>query len=265
MEVRQSAGLLLKNNLRTVPYKDGDPGRSVVRLLIGEGLCFRDTVLRHTAASCASAIVASSGFVSWPDLMQMLWYSLRSNDADRIEGALDVIQKAWEDAPVAMSESGRDDQASAADVLLPQTLPLFSSDREDIKVGAIEVMNQGLYNECAVMAELLDGYKNGLFSLAHDLNPRVRKVVCIGLRYMTELAPSYLESQVVALIDYMIHASQDENEEVALEASEFWSVLPEAGFDVHILEPFTNKIIHLLLNNMRYDEFDDEVADAEAD
>ena len=93
----------------------------------------------------------------------------------------------------------------------------------------------------------------------------MRKVVCVGLVHLSELAPTKLEAELPQLIEYMIASTQDSNEEVAIEACEFWSVFSEAGFDENVLKPFVPRIIPLLLNNMKFEEYDEEVAEAEAD
>ena len=51
---------------------------------------------------------------------------------------------------------------------------------------------------------------------------------------------------------------------LALEASEFWAAFCDAAADPGILRPFLPRLVPILLHNMVYDEFDDEVADAEA-
>jgi len=51
---------------------------------------------------------------------------------------------------------------------------------------------------------------------------------------------------------------------VALESCEFWSAFCEAAVDSGPLRPFLGRLIPVLLKNMVYDEYDEEVSEAEA-
>ncbi len=51
---------------------------------------------------------------------------------------------------------------------------------------------------------------------------------------------------------------------MALESCEFWSAFCEAAVDSGVLRPFLGRLIPVLLKNMVYDEYDEEVAEAEA-
>lgn len=52
---------------------------------------------------------------------------------------------------------------------------------------------------------------------------------------------------------------QDGDEGVALESCEFWSAFCEAAVDPQTLRPFLGRLVPVLLKNMMYDDFDEEV------
>ena len=56
---------------------------------------------------------------------------------------------------------------------------------------------------------------------------------------------------------------QDGDEGVALESCEFWSAFCEAAVEPGVLRPFLTRLIPVLLKNMVYDEYDEEVTEAE--
>ena len=58
--------------------------------------------------------------------------------------------------------------------------------------------------------------------------------------------------------------AQDGDEGVALESCEFWSAFCEASVEPGVLQPFLGRLIPVLLKNMVYDEYDEEVSEAEA-
>ena len=57
---------------------------------------------------------------------------------------------------------------------------------------------------------------------------------------------------------------QDGDEGVALESCEFWTAFCEAQVEPGVLRPFLGRLVPVLLKNMVYDEYDEEVQDAEA-
>ncbi len=57
---------------------------------------------------------------------------------------------------------------------------------------------------------------------------------------------------------------QDGEEEVALESCEFWSAFCEASIPSEVLEQFLPRLVPVLMKNMMYDEYADEVLEVEA-
>jgi hypothetical protein len=92
--VRQTAGLLLKNNVRA-GYGGIDEGcRAFIRASLLPVLGHASRPLRHTAGTCAVTIVNLTGLGSWPELVAALAEGLDSaGDSNRVEGALDLVFK----------------------------------------------------------------------------------------------------------------------------------------------------------------------------
>lgn len=161
----------------------------------------------------------------------------------------------------------------------------------------------------------------GLFSLAYDDSPAVKRAVCAGLVQLLALAPDRLEAHMVDVMEYMLKATQvrgaypravaaasqstrmraprrfihlaikrrtrascwkgaspgsvlqhainleslnlnhlqDADEGVALESCEFWAAFCEAQLDPALLRPALPRLVPVLLRNMVYDEYDEEV------
>jgi transportin-1 len=67
------------------------------------------------------------------------------------------------------------------------------------------------------------------------------------------------------VIEYMLQANCDTDEDVALESCEFWSTFCEAHLPQEILREFLPRLISVLLNNMVYAEDDEALLEAEDD
>jgi hypothetical protein len=97
IEVRQSAGLLLKNNLRAHYASIAEDFRAFIRAALLPVLGHTSRPLRHTAGTCAVTIVNHTGLGAWPELVAALAEGLDAGaDANRVEGALDLVFKVRE-------------------------------------------------------------------------------------------------------------------------------------------------------------------------
>ncbi|KAJ0432359.1 putative armadillo-like helical, importin beta family [Helianthus annuus] len=74
--------------------------------------------------------------------------------------------------------------------------------------------------------------------LANDPSSEVRKLVCSAFVQLIEVRPSFLEPHLRNVIEYMLQVNNDPDEEVSLEACEFWSVFCEAPLPPDNLRPF---------------------------
>lgn len=93
MEVRQAAGLLLKNNLKTA-YKSMDPTQQhYIKSELLPCLGAPDRHIRSTVGTIISVIVQLGGILGWPEVLQALVSCLDSNDLNHMEGAMDALSK----------------------------------------------------------------------------------------------------------------------------------------------------------------------------
>ncbi|KAL6784947.1 TRN1 [Auxenochlorella protothecoides x Auxenochlorella symbiontica] len=267
LEVRQTAGLLLKNGLTASPPPPisrqawAQLQSGLLRMLRHEA-----RPLRHTAGTCVAAAVGVAGLPHWPELVPSLAGALAPEaPLAATEGALDTLFKLTEEHPRALEERGPGDAGAAPnDTLLPAALRLFAHPSPGVRAGAVAALNLAATGMPAFLCEAMDDYLQGLFGLAHDGEPTVRRDVCAGLVQALTLAPERLQSSLPQLIEYMLGSTQDGDEAVAIESCEFWSALCEYGDDATVLRPFLPRLLPVLLSNMVFEEHDDEVAEAEA-
>eukprot|EP00884_Botryococcus_braunii_P019984 jgi/Botrbrau1/666/Bobra.0161s0050.1 len=264
IEVRQSAGLLLKNNLKDQYAGTTEEFRRYIKLALLHAIGNPSKPLRHTVGTNVAVIVGVGGLPTWPELLSAFVQCLESNDPNSLEGALDALYKIVEDTPVQLETSVPGAPEKPSNVLVPRLLKLFDSPYEDAKCLSVSIMNLLAGGMPSALVDNIDAYLKGLFQLAHDPSPEVRKAVCTGLVQMLHLEPTRLQPHLEPLIDYMLLSTQDSDEGVALESCEFWSAFCEAQIDAAPLRPFLTRLIPVLLRNMVYEEHDDEVLDVEA-
>ena len=93
VEVRQAAGLLLKNNLRNAFKSMAPTNQQYIKSELLPCLGSVDKHIRTTAGTIISVIVQLVGVVGWPELLHTLVTYLDSSDLNHVEGAMDALSK----------------------------------------------------------------------------------------------------------------------------------------------------------------------------
>lgn len=267
LEVRQSAGLELKNSLKANYSPVADEYKVYMRDSLLGVLAQPVRVLRQTAGTVITTIVGQEGLHSWPQLTVALGQLLQSGDANMLDGALDTCNKLVEDHSAQFQgrqPSGRWSSDPASTVLTPLFLELFKSPLPDVRRQAVRVVNMLARDMPSGLHQRIDTYTQGLFFLAKDPDNKVRKEVVMGLVQMLDVHADQLVPQMPQVIEYMLMCNEDPDEEVALESCEFWKAYCDAEMNPETLRAYLPRLVPLLMKNMVYSEFDDDVQEAEA-
>ncbi|CAI5468976.1 unnamed protein product [Closterium sp. Yama58-4] len=264
VEVRQSAGLLLKNNLRT-GYENLNPAYlAYIKSLLLPCIGLPDHQLRATVGTVISCIVEQQGGLhAWTDLLQVMLQCLDSNDFSHMEGALDALFKMSEDMPLQLDRDIPGLAERPITVFLPRLLQQFASPHASLRKLALGSVNQFILHMPRVLLVNMDSYLQGLFALGSDPIPEVRRLVCSAVVQLIELQPSFLQPHMRNVIEYMLASTRDSDPDVALEACEFWSAYCENNQSPEMLREFLPQLVTVLLTNMVYADDDEAVIDAE--
>ena len=284
----QAAGLLLKNNCRgswraLEPQVCAYVQACIIALLAGAEA---PAALRRTASSVAAAIAihcaggfgASNERIPWPELPAAVFAAIDSGVPEVALGALNCVQQVCEDSPALWTMPSAQGTAPLAE-LLPRLLRVIEGG-----AGALstEVLAQryalGALNEMIahgsghaqspaadVMAAHHEAYLRGVVGLRQSPDSEVRGLVSAGLTQLVTLAPHVLEPHMSDVIEIMLLASQDGDESVALESSEFWAAFCEAEVESAVLWRVAPRLVPVLLKNMAYADDDDDLIAAEAE
>ncbi|KAA8546130.1 hypothetical protein F0562_020976 [Nyssa sinensis] len=263
--IRQAAGLLLKNNLKTA-FKSMTPAyQQFVKSELLPCLGGADRHIRSTAGTIISVLVQLGGIFGWPELLHTLVKCLDSNDLNHMEGAMDALSKICEDIPQVLDSDVPGMSERPIDVFLPRLLQFFQSPHASLRKLSLGSVNQYIMLMPTVLYMSMDKYLQGLFVLANDPAAEVRKLVCAAFVQLIEVHPAFLEPHLRNVIEYMLQVNKDPDDEVALEACEFWSAYCEAQLPSQNLREFLPRLIPVLLSNMVYAEDDESLVDAEED
>ncbi|GMP37441.1 hypothetical protein CsSME_00009121 [Camellia sinensis var. sinensis] len=265
VEVRQAAGLLLKNNLRSAFKSMSPPYQQYIKLELLPCLGASDRQIRSTAGTIISVLIQIGGVFGWPELLHTLVKCLDSNELNHMEGAMDALSKICEDIPQVLDSDMPGLTERPINVFLPRLLQFFQSPHASLRKLSLGSVNQYIMLMPDVLYMSMDKYLQGLFILSNDPTAEVRKLVCAAFVQLIEVRPSFMEPHLRNVIEYMLQVNKDHDEEVALEACEFWSAYCETQLPPENLREFLPRLIPVLLSNMVYADDDESLVDAEDD
>eukprot|EP00249_Psilotum_nudum_P021527 c28143_g1_i2 orf=1539-4217(-) len=265
VEVRQVAGLLLKNNLKAQYRSLMTVYQQYIKAELLLCLGAPDKCIRATIGIVISVIIQEGRVRSWPEVLDALLQCLESNDYSHVEGALDALSKICEDIPEELDADVPGIPERPINVFLPRLLKFFSSPHVSLRKMALSSVNQFIIFMPKALILNMDSYLQGLFALANDSAAEVRKLVCSALVQLVEIQASVLQPHMRNIIEYMLQANQDKDDEVALESCEFWTAFCEARLPPELLRDFLPRLTGVLLANMVYADDDDSLLDAEED
>ncbi|RZC67153.1 hypothetical protein C5167_010847 [Papaver somniferum] len=90
VEIRQAAGLLLKNNLKSAYRLTSHSFQQYIKSEMLHSLGASNRHIRSTVGGVISVVVQQGGIVGWPELLQALVQCMDSNDLNHMEGAMDI-------------------------------------------------------------------------------------------------------------------------------------------------------------------------------
>lgn len=265
VNIRQAAGLLLKNNLKSSYHLVHPLHIQYIKAEVLPCLGSPDLGVRSTVGTIVSVMVQQGGFQGWPEVLQALIQCLDSHDYNHMEGALGALFKISEEMPELMDMDVAGLSERPITGFLPRLLKFLSSEHAVLRRLALGAINQFIVLMPTALFIHMDNYLQSLFSLANDNSADVRKLVCAALVQLLEIQPHVLEPHMQNVIEYMLQANNDTDTEVALEACEFWSAYCEAQLPPELLRGFLPRLIDILLDNMVYAEDDEALQDGDED
>lgn len=152
------------------------------------------------------------------------------------------------------------------DIMIPKFLHHLDSLNPKIRVHALTCLTQFISQENNALTVHIVAFVAQLFNHSADESAEVRKLVCTSLVSLLAVRPDVLIPQMANVVEFMIFSTLDkDDEEVALEACEFWLTFAEDPDLIEYLRPYLPKVIPVLLESMIYSEDDIAVLDTEDD
>ncbi|KAH9920928.1 ARM repeat-containing protein [Fomitopsis serialis] len=259
--IRTIAGYLLKNNARLILRSAPDVMEYVKKAVL---LAFDSSsiMIRNVAGQAVVAFLGTLEPRNWPECLSHLVGALDDQDFDKQEAAFNVLEKACEDYPRKLDVEING--TWPLEFMIPKFLVLSEHPRAKMRSHAIAVSRTSSHQLPGALAHI-DTFIACLFKRASDEDPSVRRHVCQALVLLLASRPEKLMPEMNNVAEYMLYSTKDKNENVALEACEFWLTFAEDPDLAPYLHPLLGKVAPVLLDCMVYGEDDLLWLDADAE
>ncbi|KAJ1923171.1 hypothetical protein IWQ60_006050 [Tieghemiomyces parasiticus] len=262
-ETRAVAGLILKNNVRLRLQEIAPPVVEYIKAGCLEALGDPDAMVRSTAGNVITTIVSRGGVTAWPQVLPRLMELLDHSDYNVVEGAFGALQKICEDSAGELDQEVEGTQP--LDFMIPKFIQYTDSPQPKLRVYALSCINQFILSRPNALMVHIDAFMQALFKRASDDKPEVRKQVCQAFVMLLEARPDKLLPELTNIVEYIIFCTQSDDDQLALEACEFWLTFAEQEELQEHLRPFLPKVIPVLLRSMVYSEMDLLTLDVDED
>jgi transportin-1 len=148
-----------------------------------------------------------------------------------LKGSFSALEKICEDA-------GRDLDPQLQAALVPKFIQHADSPHDKIRIHALTCANIFIANQSPAMFSHLEQYTLALSRRATDQVGAVRRLVCQAFVHLLDVRPDILLPQLPHIVPFLVFAMQDTEEEVALEACEFWLAFAERDEIQEHLRPY---------------------------
>lgn len=253
VSTRSVAGLLAKNHIFFNHARIAPEFISYAEAAILSALGLPDTVLRSVASQIIAVIMQVVKPQNWVEGLSALTAAMDSSNGDEVECALSTLAKISEDMPEDL-EATEIQGMRPMDVLVPKLLAATQSGDSRVRVHALNSLSQFIQIGSVSMSANIDGFVTALFARASDERAVVRKFVCRALVHVLGTWPEKLAPEMDNVVNYMLYSIQDGDEDVALEAAEFWLQFAEEPRLADQLRPHIERLVPVLLRCMVYSE-----------
>lgn len=253
--MRSVAGLILKNHLLQNSQQIAPDSLEYVKAVIIAALSLPVDILRRTTTQVVAMMMAILTPSNWLEGLSKLMELMDSSNFDEAEGAYSTFAKMCEDVPRSL-EACEVNGTRPIELLVPKLLGATDHPDERIRVHALNCLNQFISLGTSPLQNHIDIFIASLFKRASDENTVVRRFVCQALVLILAARPDKLMPEIQNVVDYMLYSTQDKDDEVALEACEFWLQFAEDPAIADNLRPYLSKVAPVLLKGMVYNEID---------
>ncbi|KAI9020791.1 armadillo-type protein [Phycomyces nitens] len=253
---RAIAGLTLKNNIRSHFNNIPLYVLEYVKSCCTASLQFpeSDEGVRRAVGSVITALVTQGEVHNWPEILEILVNQLDSPNIISVQMAWNCLSKICEDAARDLDQEINGIRPLS--YMIPKFIQFFYHHDTRLRVQAIGSTGQFVLLGSQSLMCHMEAYLAGLSENTNHPSSEVQVEVCRSLVMVLEARPDKLKPLLPQIIEYMIYSTNNPNEQVALEACDFWLQFANVDSFGESLLPYLQYVVPALLSKMVYSETD---------
>eukprot|EP00761_Pharyngomonas_kirbyi_P013600 gb/GECH01013629.1/.p1 GENE.gb/GECH01013629.1/~~gb/GECH01013629.1/.p1 ORF type:complete len:894 (+),score=181.29 gb/GECH01013629.1/:1-2682(+) len=257
LDLRRMAGFALKARIKAMDQRllDMQVVHQLQALLMSD-INDNQQQIRSTIGTVLAAITAKTE-ANLESVISGAIEAIDSGDGDAVHGGFLVLTQVCEDNVPVIERS---EYRASQNAIVERMLLYMQHDNAELRGYAIHVLLL-FFDPPSVMPQTLlasmPKFLENLFNLANDSSAYVRQHVCASLVALTQrwdMVGPHLGPYFESVVEYMLESSKESDEEVAINACEFWTVACESEAQEFDLRPYMDRLVPILLNNMVYSE-----------
>ncbi|KAI0225292.1 hypothetical protein L0F63_002794 [Massospora cicadina] len=248
--IRFQAGLALKNHILYEFSTMTAANIDFIKLNVPRNIADTNKAIRTTTGSVISGLIRNITLFRWPEILPILVEFL--SKGEMASGALSVFKVLVEDCPTEVDVDA--DGSKPLTNLFPGLISFMESPQERLRAQVIEVLALCIYNGVETFNLYMQTFVTALLGRVQDRSPLVHKQLCRAFVNMLSGHHEFLLPHLNVIAEYMFRMTQADDEEVALEACEFWLAIAEHEEVYIYLKPLIGGLIPVLLKGMVYSE-----------
>ncbi|CAZ80855.1 unnamed protein product [Tuber melanosporum] len=257
--VRCSAGVLLKNNILSSGRALAPAFIDYIKSELLLGLRDPHHQIRNYTGNVITELLRIGGVMSWTDMLAQLISLVENTDGNTTpetqEGAMGALLKVCQDSKDELDEEY--DGYRPLNILIPKFLLFTQHPVPKVRMQALEIVNIYLPMKTQSILVHIDTLIESLFRLGNDADTGVRREVCRALVHLVDIRADKIAPHMQGIVDYMLAQQKNtEEQDLALDAAEFWLTVGEHEHLRIGLGPYLSEIVPVLLASMVYSEED---------
>lgn len=254
-ELRATAGILLKNDVRTGYRLLDSAVQGYIKSECVKGLLDQSSLVRNITGNVITTLLSQAGIMGWPEILPQLMSMTETDDIHAQEGAMSALSKICEDSASDLDKEYNGQRPLK--YMISKFLSLTHSGSSKVRSLSIFCLTQFIILQSQSLLIHLDEVLNSLFALASDPDPDTRRNICGAFASLLEVRPDKLLPHLEGVINYSLHCIKDEDEQVAAEGCEFILGLAEStSIDPQYVQFHLPAILPVILSTMVYSEMD---------
>ncbi|XP_072381908.1 transportin-2-like [Diabrotica undecimpunctata] len=251
-DIRSLSGIVLKNNIQT---SHASLSSEYLMKIKNECLRLLKDPSRDVRISISNIIViiAKDNLKTWPELVPYLTKGFVAQD-EFSEVALTTLFKVCEE--LINSQKPQDEIYKITKEVFPKFVEFVGLEKCNVRQNIVRLTNQFLQDYFLVMKQSIDlgVYLRHVMQLANSDDLEIQKCVCHTFVIYIDNHEETLLPHLHDIICYLLEKCYHQDQDVALQACEFWLASTKINTCKDILTPYIEKLLPTLLKNMRYSD-----------